>query len=284
MDARLAEVLQLLRDKTLSPLSPQGPPPRPSEQCPITWLFEPDSFAPLARLQGERRESIVCDHLGTPLAMFNDSGEQTWSLDLDIYGQPRMVEGERTLCPFRYPGQYEDAETGLYYNCFRYFDPEAGGYISQDPIRLEGGNPTLYGYVGDPGWQFDPLGLRSGKGRTHVTYTGKKNGKDYSGYASAPTSLGLTPEQIVDRRYSGNYDQFSEKPVVRYSGEGVKGKDTARGLEQHYYEHSVKKRGRDNVANGQNPVGPRNKKRDRYRNAAEEHNRPKKRKKKCGGS
>ncbi|QQS03600.1 MAG: hypothetical protein IPK50_15000 [Fibrobacterota bacterium] len=159
MDARLAEVLQLLRDKTLSPLSPQGPPQRPSAEQPITWLFEPDSFAPLARLQGERRESIVCDHLGTPLAMFNDAGDQTWSLDLDIYGQPRMVEGERTLCPFRYPGQYEDAETGLYYNRFRYFDPEAGGYISQDPIRLEGGNPTLYGYVGDPNSWVDPWGL-----------------------------------------------------------------------------------------------------------------------------
>ncbi len=159
MDARLAEVLQLLRDKTLSPLSPQGPPPRANAEQPITWLFEPDSFAPLARLQGERRESIVCDHLGTPLAMFNDAGDQTWSLDLDIYGQPRMVEGERTLCPFRYPGQYEDAETGLYYNRFRYFDPEAGGYISQDPIRLEGGNPTLYGYVGDPNGWVDWLGL-----------------------------------------------------------------------------------------------------------------------------
>jgi RHS repeat-associated protein len=159
MDARLAEVLQLLRDKTLSPLSPQGPPPRPSEQSPITWLFEPDSFAPLARLQGERRESIVCDHLGTPLAMFNDAGDQTWSLDLDIYGQPRMVEGERSLCPFRYPGQCEDSETGLYYNRFRYFDPEAGGYISQDPIRLEGGNPTLYGYVDDPSQLTDVFGL-----------------------------------------------------------------------------------------------------------------------------
>ena len=159
MDARLAEVLQLLRDKTLSPLSPQGPPPRANAEQPITWLFEPDSFAPLARLQGERRESIVCDHLGTPLAMFNDAGDQTWSLDLDIYGQPRMVEGERSLCPFRYPGQCEDSETGLYYNRFRYFDPEADGYFSQDPIGLAGGNPTLYGYVGDPNTWVDWLGL-----------------------------------------------------------------------------------------------------------------------------
>jgi RHS family protein len=41
-------------------------------------------------------------------------------------------------CPFRYQGQYEDSETGLYYNRFRYYDPSTGAYISQDPIGLAG--------------------------------------------------------------------------------------------------------------------------------------------------
>ena len=45
--------------------------------------------------------------------------------------------------------QYEDDETGLYYNRFGYYDPRIGNYISQDPIRLAGNNPTLYGYVED---------------------------------------------------------------------------------------------------------------------------------------
>jgi len=34
-----------------------------------------------------------------------------------------------------------------------------GSYISQDPIGLAGGNPTLYGYVGDPNSWIDPSGL-----------------------------------------------------------------------------------------------------------------------------
>ena len=46
-------------------------------------------------------------------------------------------------------GQYEDAETGLYYNRFRYYDPEAGGYTQQDPIGLAGGF-GLHAYVHDP--------------------------------------------------------------------------------------------------------------------------------------
>jgi len=58
------------------------------------------------------------------------------------------MEGHRTSCPFRYQGQYEDIETGLYYNRFRYYNPEDGQYISQDPIRTLGGN-NLYGYVDD---------------------------------------------------------------------------------------------------------------------------------------
>ena len=62
-------------------------------------------------------------------------------------------------CPFRYQGQYEDSETELYYNRFRYYSPDEGMYISQDPIGLAGNNPTLYGYVFDSNTEIDPFGL-----------------------------------------------------------------------------------------------------------------------------
>ena len=59
-------------------------------------------------------------------------------------------------------GQYEDDETRLYYNRFRYYDPRIGNYISQDPIRLAGNNSTLYGYVVDCNTQDDLFGLECG--------------------------------------------------------------------------------------------------------------------------
>jgi RHS repeat-associated protein len=62
-------------------------------------------------------------------------------------------------CPFRFQGQYEDAETGFYYNRFRYYDPSIGAYLSQDPIRLAGNNPTLYSYVKDVNTWIDVFGL-----------------------------------------------------------------------------------------------------------------------------
>jgi RHS repeat-associated protein len=64
----------------------------------------------------------------------------------------------KTHCPWRFPGQYEDEETGLYYNRFRYYDPSIGRYISQDPLGLLGGF-WLYGYTADPFRFTDALGL-----------------------------------------------------------------------------------------------------------------------------
>jgi RHS repeat-associated protein len=92
--------------------------------------------------------------------MYDDRGEKTWEADLDIYGKVHTFAG-RSLsdCPFRYQGQYEDNETGLYYNRFRYYSPEEGMYLSKDPIGLAGNNPTLYGYVKDPNSWVDVLGL-----------------------------------------------------------------------------------------------------------------------------
>jgi RHS repeat-associated protein len=81
-----------------------------------------------------------------------------WACELDIYGKVRKLAGDRELVPFRYQGQYEDLETGLYYNRFRYYSPEEGLYISQDPIGLAGGR-RLYGYVHDTCCWVDPNGL-----------------------------------------------------------------------------------------------------------------------------
>ena len=60
--------------------------------------------------------------------------------------------------PLRFQGQYYDAETGLHYNRFRYYDPDIGRFTSQDPIGLLGGD-NLYAYAPNPMAWVDPLGL-----------------------------------------------------------------------------------------------------------------------------
>jgi YD repeat-containing protein len=48
----------------------------------LTWLFEDDSFAPLAKLTKQGASSVVCDHLGTPLSLHDAKGAVTWNLYL----------------------------------------------------------------------------------------------------------------------------------------------------------------------------------------------------------
>ena len=38
--------------------------------------------------------------------------------------------------PFRLQNQYADRETGLHYNLMRYYEPDAGRFVNQDPIVL----------------------------------------------------------------------------------------------------------------------------------------------------
>ena len=135
----------------------------------ITWIFQ-DDFIPRARITKDGIYSIMADYLGTPAEAYDDSGTLVWKRELDIngkvmpagkdrYGRTMEDIGEKNFIPFRFQGQYEDEETGLYYNRFRYYNPETGQYTQQDPIGLAGGNPTLYGYVYDTLGEIDPFGL-----------------------------------------------------------------------------------------------------------------------------
>ena len=132
--------------------------PEPVENL-ITWVYDSDSYVPTAKIVGDRHYSIISDYIGRPVQAYDDNGNIVWQADYDIYGNLRNLHGSRQFIPFRQLGQYEDEETGLYYNRFRYYDPRIGNYISQDPIKLAGGNPTLYGYVEDCNKEVDIQGL-----------------------------------------------------------------------------------------------------------------------------
>ncbi|TKI69460.1 RHS repeat-associated core domain-containing protein [Lysinibacillus mangiferihumi] len=124
----------------------------------VTWVFN-DGFVPSAKITNKGSYSIISDYLGTPVEAYDEQGHKVWSAELDIYGRVKEFTGEKEFIPFRYQGQYEDVEIGLYYNRFRYYDPEQGNYTQIDPIGLAGGNPTLYGYVSDLNAMIDPFGL-----------------------------------------------------------------------------------------------------------------------------
>ena len=123
-----------------------------------TWIFEDGTFIPMAKLQGFKSYSIITDHLGTPTEAYDEEGKKVWSRKLGIYGQTRNEFGTENFIPFLYQGQYLDTETELAYNRHRYYDPNSGIYISQDPIQLAGGD-NFYAFVKDINSWVDPFGL-----------------------------------------------------------------------------------------------------------------------------
>jgi RHS repeat-associated protein len=129
----------------------------------ITWIFDEGTFKPAAKIEDGETYSIINDYLGTPCEAYNEEGEKVWDAELNSSGKIRKLTGQSTFIPFRYQGQYEDEETGLYYNRFRYYSAEEGIYVSQDPIRLSGGNPTFYSYVKDSNAWVDELGMDCSK-------------------------------------------------------------------------------------------------------------------------
>jgi RHS repeat-associated protein len=129
------------------------------------WHFEPGTFTPLAKETSGNFYPIVTDHLGTPKELFDTDGNCVWQAEHSLWGETevsfaRKPDGYQPLvdCNLRFQNQWEDKETGLYYNLNRYYDPDSGLYLSTDPIGLDGGLRT-HGYVHDPMQWVDPLGL-----------------------------------------------------------------------------------------------------------------------------
>ncbi|MFZ3288153.1 MAG: RHS repeat-associated core domain-containing protein, partial [Telluria sp.] len=115
------------------------------------------SDADNAALQ-DRIDQYNCDHLGTPRELIDQQGRVVWSVRYKAWGRVIHEDVHEVEQPLRFQGQYGDAETGLHYNRYRYYDPESARYVTQDPIGLFGGL-NLYAYAQNPTGWIDPLGL-----------------------------------------------------------------------------------------------------------------------------
>ncbi len=78
----------------------------------------------------------------------------TTAYDYDAFGNQTTTANNAN--PFRYCGEYYDAETGLIYLRARYYDSSVGAFVSEDPIK-DGLNWYAY-CAGNPVNFWDPLG------------------------------------------------------------------------------------------------------------------------------
>jgi RHS repeat-associated protein len=99
---------------------------------------------------------FLTDHLGSTRALTDGEGvvEQ---IDYDSFGN----SSGSALTRYDYTGRERDPDTGLMYYRARWYDPQAGRFISEDPIGFRGGDVDLYSYVKNRPTMFrDPGGLR----------------------------------------------------------------------------------------------------------------------------
>ncbi|MFQ3395682.1 RHS repeat-associated core domain-containing protein [Enterobacter mori] len=188
-----------------------------------------------------------CDHRGLPLALICHDGRVAWQAEYDAWGNVLREDSPDGLAQLiRLPGQQYDADTGLYYNRHRYYDPVQGRYITQDPIGLKGGL-NVYVYPLNPVVNIDPLGLNtiilSGGptegnpiGHTAMAFsgmgvysygTGTEYGSELTNYLTTQATyrstvgyvLNTTPEQerIMAEYINKNYKQGSDYNIALHN-------------------------------------------------------------------
>ncbi|MGZ0077852.1 RHS repeat-associated core domain-containing protein [Methylomonas sp. YC3] len=184
-----------------------------------TYLFEPGSFRPLALHEQDSTQAsgttyhYHLDHLGTPRELTDTDGGILWSARYSAYGNLALADIEEIDNPLSFQGQYYDQETGLHCNLNRYYDPNAGRFIHQDPIGLEGG-ANVYRYAPNPVKRIDPLGL---------------TGKDCAGGANAGGYSNYSDEQFITE-------------IARRSEQKVGGTGAVAGTHKHTYAEKLMNR------------------------------------------
>jgi RHS repeat-associated protein len=101
---------------------------------------------------------VLTDVLGSTVGLADATGALSTQYTYAPFGATTSV-GAASANAAQFTGRENDG-TGLYYYRARYYEPDLGRFISEDPLEFGGGDANLYAYVGNrPTSANDPLGL-----------------------------------------------------------------------------------------------------------------------------
>jgi RHS repeat-associated protein len=122
------------------------------------YTYGPSTDEPLV---GQRQPKIFfyeADGLGSVTSLTDPTGAVAATYTYDSFGFLTNSTGSATNW-LRYTARQFDSDTALYYNRARYYDPQTGRFVSEDPIRFAAGT-NFYSYVSNnPVGYRDPSGL-----------------------------------------------------------------------------------------------------------------------------
>ena len=186
-----------------------------------------------------RRHYLFANHLGCIERVVDDAGRTEWRAELGPYGARRIEAPTGFEQPLRWPGHYQDEETGLHYNRFRYYDPTLGRYLESDPQGLAGGL-NLYAYTRNPLVSVDLRGLSDvcpTTGRP-IERAADADGADAERPPRDPNSREGVPEHAqtiperqaaIEQSGSGDVPDYAqENPHLYYYDPGPPGRYRAR--------------------------------------------------------
>jgi RHS repeat-associated protein len=142
----------------------EGLDERPILRLVREWVPYPNTFELLALVQCSNNAAqsdlyyYHNDPNGCPTRLLDATGNVVWAALYGGWGRVEQLALNRVNNPIRLQGQYEDSETGLHYNRYRYYDASIGHFISPDPIGLQGGLQLYISIPNSLSW-IDPLGL-----------------------------------------------------------------------------------------------------------------------------
>ena len=205
-----------------------------------TYLYDAEQpYTPVASVTGCGESQKIgyyhTDVTGTVQEVTAADGTLVWAGYQTGFGENRgdiSNSGAYFEQPLRLPGQYYDEETGLHYNLFRYYAPECGRFVSQDPISIRGGL-NLYQYAPNPLTWIDPLGLDLHHIIPQEIWKEFKSDlKKVSGYVQNVTKKAADMTNLIDldKPFHGNHPSYSQ--YVREAVEDLKAKGnlTLQGL------------------------------------------------------
>jgi RHS repeat-associated protein len=144
----------------------------------VTWHIEPGTLSPIGQETTKGVYAVFADMAGHGSCVFDDQGTVVWTGTQTLWGRlfahKKAANDEALDTTCRFPGQWEDEESGLHYNVHRFYDPTSGSYVCIDPIGLVGGLRTQ-GYVSNPCRGTDPLGLQGCEKATGEPSQAKKD-------------------------------------------------------------------------------------------------------------